>query len=156
MARFEPAMIDNAGATWTSMDTYRLVPSAKRYEFYERSVAAVVCLCHLPPPPTFLVWDHYKKTVQVSYGSSLSFGNSLSFPSSGFRKRAPDYPKGSPSSSILQFSKPSKATCSLLCPYFPHQNGRAVLCTCSQWPLLVGGIELISAGQPYFEGNPVP
>lgn len=50
MARYEPAMIDNAGATWASMDSYHLVPSAKRYEFYERSVAAVVCLCRYAPP----------------------------------------------------------------------------------------------------------
>eukprot|EP00884_Botryococcus_braunii_P003933 jgi/Botrbrau1/13540/Bobra.4_2s0001.1 len=44
MERFEPAMIDNSGASWTGRNEYRLVPTAKRYEFYEKSFTAVVGL----------------------------------------------------------------------------------------------------------------
>lgn len=44
MARAEPAMIDIHGAVWTSPEEYELVPSAKRYEVYEMSFAAVVGL----------------------------------------------------------------------------------------------------------------
>lgn len=42
MARTEPAMIDLHGATWVSQGEYKLQPSARRYEFYERDFAAMV------------------------------------------------------------------------------------------------------------------
>ena len=38
----EPAMIDNHGARWKSTNTYELVPSAVRYQKYERSFSAQV------------------------------------------------------------------------------------------------------------------
>ena len=44
MAKAEPAMVDIHGALWTGRDDYELVPSAKRYELYEMSYAAKVCL----------------------------------------------------------------------------------------------------------------
>ena len=42
MARAEPAVVDIHGATWDSPDEYKLVPSAKRYEVYEMSMAGKV------------------------------------------------------------------------------------------------------------------
>lgn len=44
MARAEPAMVDIHGAVWSSPESYELVPSAERYEVYEMSFAAKVCL----------------------------------------------------------------------------------------------------------------
>ena len=38
----EPAVIDMLGASWDSTEGYCLVESAKRYEQYERSMAAQV------------------------------------------------------------------------------------------------------------------
>ena len=43
MKRFpEPAALDNTGATWQAGGTYSITEGAKRYEFYEKSFAAVV------------------------------------------------------------------------------------------------------------------
>jgi cysteine desulfurase/selenocysteine lyase len=44
MQYFEPATLDNTGATWTSADTYELRPTARRFERYEMSFAAKVGL----------------------------------------------------------------------------------------------------------------
>ena len=43
MERFEPAALDLWGATWGAGETYALQPGARRYEFYERNFAGVVC-----------------------------------------------------------------------------------------------------------------
>ena len=42
MARTEPAMIDLQGSTWVSPREYKLQPSARRYEFYEKDFGGVV------------------------------------------------------------------------------------------------------------------
>ena len=36
-------MLDVRGAVWTDRDDYTLDPTAKRYEFYEKSYAAQAC-----------------------------------------------------------------------------------------------------------------
>ena len=41
--KFEPAALDNIGASWAARDEYRLQPTAKRFESYEMSFAAKVC-----------------------------------------------------------------------------------------------------------------
>ena len=44
MKRFpEPAALDLTGAEWQPGGSYNMVDSAKRYEFYEKNFAAVVC-----------------------------------------------------------------------------------------------------------------
>ncbi|MCF6469679.1 aminotransferase class V-fold PLP-dependent enzyme [Nonomuraea sp. MG754425] len=42
--RFEPAVLDNGSATWTSPGTYELAPGARRYETWEKNYAAVAGL----------------------------------------------------------------------------------------------------------------
>jgi cysteine desulfurase len=39
-AAFEPPVLDNHGATWTTADEYRLATDATRFEFFEHDVAA--------------------------------------------------------------------------------------------------------------------
>lgn len=49
MRRFpEPAALDLTGAQWQPGGSYSIVDSAKRYEFYEKNFAAVVCT-HMAP-----------------------------------------------------------------------------------------------------------
>lgn len=45
MARTEPAMLDITGGRWTGTRTYAPVPTAKRYESYEMSLASKVSTC---------------------------------------------------------------------------------------------------------------
>ncbi len=42
MERFEPAMLDLYGATWTATDQYEMQPGARRYEIYEKNFAGMV------------------------------------------------------------------------------------------------------------------
>ncbi|BDA50632.1 probable cysteine desulfurase [Coccomyxa sp. Obi] len=44
MERFEPAMLDLYGATWTASDQYQMQPGARRYEIYEKNFAGMVGL----------------------------------------------------------------------------------------------------------------
>ena len=42
MDRFEPAMLDLYGATWTGTNQYEMQPGARRYEIYEKNFAGMV------------------------------------------------------------------------------------------------------------------
>jgi selenocysteine lyase/cysteine desulfurase len=44
LGRFEPAALDNTGATWTGAGAYALHPTARRFQSYEMSFAAKVGL----------------------------------------------------------------------------------------------------------------
>lgn len=97
MARFEPASIDNSGAVWTARSEYQLVPSAKRYELYEKNFAAVVslqphflsaalactCWANLMQGSSrgsalqLVIKGHNLEAGACKYGLSKSFGSSL-------------------------------------------------------------------------------
>jgi hypothetical protein len=42
MDRYEPAMLDLYGATWSASDAYTMQPGARRYEIYEKNFAGMV------------------------------------------------------------------------------------------------------------------
>ena len=54
MADFEPGCLDLIGADWVARDAYKMTHGARRYEFYERSPANVVC--HQQPLPQYNWW----------------------------------------------------------------------------------------------------
>lgn len=42
MERFEPAMLDLYGATWTAANRYEMAPGARRYEIFEKNFVGMV------------------------------------------------------------------------------------------------------------------
>ena len=66
----EPAMIDNHGARWKSTNTYELVPSAVRYQQYERSFSAQVST-FTPGIQINIPWNETSFACQCILGNAL-------------------------------------------------------------------------------------
>lgn len=75
MERFEPAMLDMYGATWSAEHAYTLQPGARRYEIYEKNFAGMVSpssTSQLPGTPV-AIHDQLDHTGQACTWSLSSF-----------------------------------------------------------------------------------